>query len=438
MTVRAIYSLLLLFAMPIIVARLVWRGFRQPAYLQHWSERFGIFSRARLKRAIWLHAVSVGEVRAASTLIKQLKMRYPDAPILLTCMTPTGRATANELFADSVTCVYLPYDFRVLQRRLIARFDPQILLIMETEIWPNLLAACRNENLPVLLVNARLSEKSYCGYVRYALVQKLVNGALQSMRMVGAQSDADAMRLTQLGATQIEVTGNIKFDLIIDSAMVAKGQLWRSTLAKEKHVFLAASTRDGEEAMLLDAFCRAFSAAEREKILFVIVPRHPQRFDAVDALIRAHHLTVTRRSTHETPDGACHVWLGDSMGEMAAYIAMCDIAFIGGSLLPLGGQNLIEACAQGKPVIMGPSNFNFSDAARLAIVAGAMRQVADADALFATAKLLFKDVDARVKMGRAAEIFAQTHAGATGKTMGLIAPFIEPLIAPLIAPSTVE
>lgn len=436
--VSAVYSLLLFFAMPIIVARLVWRGFRQPAYLHHWGERFGIFSRAPLQHAIWLHAVSVGEVRAASTLIKQLKMRYPDAPLLLTCMTPTGRATANELFGNSVTCVYLPYDFRVLQRCLIARFNPQILLIMETEIWPNLLAACRRANVPAFLVNARLSEKSYRRYVRFALVRKLVNRALQSMRMVGAQSDADAMRLTQLGATQIEVTGNIKFDVTIDSAMVEKGHVWRSTLAKEKHVFLAASTRGGEEALLIDAFCRAFSPAEREKIFLVVVPRHPQRFDAVDALIRAHHLTVTRRSTHEKPDDACRVWLGDSMDEMAAYIAMCDIAFIGGSLLPTGGQNLIEASAQGKPVIMGPSAFNFAEAVRGAVDAGAMRQVADADALFATAKLLFKDVEARVKMGRAAVTFAQAHAGATEKTMGLIAPFIAPFIAPLIEPSTDE
>ena len=208
---RAAYSLLLLFAMPIIVARLVWRGVRQPAYLDHGGERFGIFSRARLKRAIWLHAVSVGEVRAASALIRQLQTRYPDAPLLLTCMTPTGRATAGELFGDTVTCVYLPYDFLFLQRRLIARFEPQILLVMETEIWPNLLAACLKENVPALLVNARLSEKSYRGYARFAPVRSLVTEALRSIPIIGAQSAADAMRLTKLGATEIVVTGNIKF-----------------------------------------------------------------------------------------------------------------------------------------------------------------------------------------------------------------------------------
>ena len=427
--VRAAYSLLMLFAVPFIVVRLVWRGFSQPAYLAHWGERFGIFSRARLKHAIWLHAVSVGEVRATSALIRQLQTRYPEAPLLLTCMTPTGRATAGELFGDTVTCVYLPYDFLFLQRRLIARFDPQILLIMETEIWPNLLAACRRGNVPALLVNARLSENSYRGYARFAPVRTLVTDALRSIRMIGAQSAADAMRFTKLGATEIAVTGNIKFDVAIDSAMVDKGRVWRGTLAKQKQVFLAASTREGEEVLLLEAYCRAFSPAERENNLFVMVPRHPQRFDAVDVLIRAHRLTIRRRSTREMPDDACHVWLGDSMGEMAAYIAMCDVAFIGGSLLPLGGQNLIEACAQGKPVIMGPSAFNFTEAVRGAVEAGAMRQVADADAVFATAKSLFNDDESRVKMGRAAESFALAHAGATEKTMGLIAPFIAPFIA---------
>ena len=212
--------------------------------------------------------------------------------------------------------------------------------------------------------------------------------------------------------------------MTIDPAMLEKGHAWRSALAGEKRVFLAASTREGEEVLLLAAYCRAFSPAERENVLFVAVPRHPQRFDAVDVLIRAHRLTVRRRSTHEMPDDACHVWLGDSMGEMAAYIAMCDIAFIGGSLLPLGGQNLIEACAQGKPVIMGQSAFNFTEAVRGAVEAGAMRQVADADAVFATAKSLFNDDESRVKMGRAAESFALAHAGATEKTMRLIAPFI--------------
>jgi 3-deoxy-D-manno-octulosonic-acid transferase len=207
--------------------------------------------------------------------------------------------------------------------------------------------------------------------------------------------------------------------MVVDAALVAKGESWRSGLPKEKLILLAASTREGEEAMLLDAYCHEFSAVEQAKLLLVMVPRHPQRFDAVETLIRARNLAVQRRGTGALND-ECGVWLGDSMGEMAAYVAMCDVAFIGGSLLPLGGQNLIEACAQGKPVIMGPSTFNFAEAAQLAIEAGAMHQATDANAVMKIAKSLFKDVVARQTMGAAAKLFAHSHAGATDKTMALV------------------
>ena len=424
---RMLYSLLLFLAMPIVILRLLWRGVRQPAYLRHWGERFGFFSSPIEAKAgtIWLHAVSVGEMRAASLLVRQFQQRYPNYPILITCMTPTGRATAIELFGDNVTCLYLPYDFFSAQRRLIATFSPQVLVIMETEIWPNLLAACHRECVPALLVNARLSDKSFRAYTRIALVRALARDALQCMQVVAAQSRADADHLKILGAVKLEVTGNIKFDMAIDAALVAKGESWRSGLPKEKHILLAASTRDGEEAMLLDAYCREFSTAERKKILLVLVPRHPQRFDAVETLIRARNLAMQRRSKDVLND-ECVVWLGDSMGEMAAYVAMCDVAFIGGSLLPLGGQNLIEACAQGKSVIMGRSTFNFAEASRLAIEAGAMRQAVDANAVMAIAKLLFNDAAARRMMGAAAKSFALAHAGATDKTMALVAAFISP------------
>ncbi len=422
---RRFYSFFLLLAMPIIILRLLWRGIRQPGYLRHWGERFGFFSPPSGANAgtIWLHAVSVGEMRAASLLVRQIQQHYPGLPILVSCMTPTGRATAEELFGNSVRCVYLPYDFYSAQRRLIASFAPQVLLILETEIWPNLLAACHREHVPALLVNARLSEKSLRAYMRFAPVRSLAHGAMQSMQVIAAQSPADDGRFRILGAANSQITGNIKFDMTVDATQIAKGESWRSGLAKEKHILLAASTREGEEALLLDAYCRAFSAVERKKMPLVLVPRHPQRFDAVEALIRARNLAMQRRSIGELTD-ECAVWLGDSMGEMAAYMAMCDVAFIGGSLLPLGGQNLIEACAQGKPVIMGPSTFNFAEAAKLAVEAGAMRQARDANEVMATAKSLLDDDSARLAMGAAAKSFAIAHAGATEKTMALIAPLI--------------
>lgn len=422
---RRFYSFFLLLAMPIIILRLLWRGIRQPGYLRHWGERFGFFSPPSEANAgtIWLHAVSVGEMRAASLLVRQIQQHYPGLPILVSCMTPTGRATAEELFGNSVRCVYLPYDFYSAQRRLIASFAPQVLLILETEIWPNLLAACHREHVPALLVNARLSEKSLRAYMRFAPVRALARGALQSMQVIAAQSPADAGRFRILGAVNSQITGNIKFDMTVDATQIAKGESWRSGLAKEKRILLAASTREGEEALLLDAYCSAFSAVERKKMPLLLVPRHPQRFDAVEALIRARNLAMQRRSIGELTD-ECAIWLGDSMGEMAAYMAMCDVAFIGGSLLPLGGQNLIEACAQGKPVIMGPSTFNFAEASQLAIEAGAMRQARDANEVMATAKSLLDDDAARLTMGAAAKSFAIAHAGATEKTMALIAPLI--------------
>jgi len=420
---RFAYSLLLLLATPLILLRLFGRGFRQRGYWQFVGERWGSYSQGPLRDSLWIHAVSVGEMRAAQPLIARLRTDYPGRPVIVSCMTATGREIALDLYRDSILCIYLPYDFFRLHRRLIAHFRPAILLIMETEIWPNLLAACRAENVPAVLVNARLSEKSRRGYARFAPVRALTRDALQSLRAVAAQSTADAERLASLGARHVLVTGNLKFDAPVDAALVARGRRWRQALSTGRRVLLAASTREGEEKLILDAYRRAFPAGERHQFLLVLVPRHPQRFDAVHQLIAAD-LTVARRSNGEPPDDGAEVWLGDSMGEMAAYIALCDVAFIGGSLLPLGGQNLIEACAQGKPVVMGPSIFNFADASRLAIQAGAMRQGEDADAVMQLAREFLLDQDMRESASRAALAFAGTHAGATDKTMGLIAPLL--------------
>lgn len=421
---RALYSLLLFLAVPLILVRLLWRGIRQRGYWQNIAERWGRFSGDGHSGCIWVHAVSVGEMRAAQPLIKRLRTDYPDRQILVSCMTATGRDVANELYVGQVICIYLPYDFFHLQRRLIAHFKPSMLLIMETEIWPNLLAACRAKRVPVLLVNARLSEKSRHGYARFAAIRALTHEALQSLDAVGAQSSADATRLASLGAHKIEVTGNIKFDVPVESALVARGRAWRGTLTTDKRVLLAASTREGEELLLLEAYGKNFSIAERAHHLLVVVPRHPQRFDAVHQQIIAAGLSSGRRSASESI-GDAEVWLGDSMGEMAAYLSLCDVAFIGGSLLPLGGQNLIEACAQGKPVLMGPSVFNFSEAARLALEAGAMRQGTDAGAVMLLAKEWLCNDGLRDSASSAALAFAGAHAGATEKTMELIAPLLD-------------
>lgn len=341
-------------------------------------------------------------------------------------MTPTGRETARSLFGDAVVCAYLPYDFATLHRRLIRHFRPEALLIMETEIWPNLIAATMAAGVPALQVNARLSEKSLRGYSRFSFVRALTSQALASMRAIGAQSEADARRLSLLGGepAAITVTGNMKFDQRVDLALVARGEAWRRELPSGRRVLLAASTRDGEEALLFDAYLKSFNRERRRELLLVVVPRHPQRFDDVAALAASRGLAMGRRSTR-LPHAEDEAWLGDSMGEMAAYFAFCDLAFIGGSLLPLGGQNLIEACAQGKPVIMGLSTFNFAEASRLAMEAGAMLSVPDAEALMMAAAALLDDEDRRQRMSHAARNFAAAHAGATEKTMGLVAPLLD-------------
>ena len=419
---RIIYSILLALALPLIVARLFWRSFKLRGYRENIVERFARYQQPSMHGCIWIHAVSVGETRAALPLIRRLKLRYPARQILLTGMTPTGRATALELFHDTVTSVYLPVDFVALHQRLIDQFRPSILLIMETEIWPNLLHACQRNAIPALIVNARLSEKSLRGYTRLAAARSLVREALQSMRMVVAQSADDAERFRILGALSADktvVTGNIKFDVLTEPSLIARGEQWRAA-QPHRRVLLCASTREGEEALLLAAYVRAFDAEARRDTLLVMVPRHPQRFDEVAGEIKDAGLRCVRRSLGMAGIDTCDVLLGDSMGEMAAYYSLCDIAIIGGSFLPLGGQNLIEACALGKPVIMGPSTFNFAGTVQLARDAGAMLQVADAPEAMRVAHQLMRDDARRKNMSDSGFKLIDANRGATEKTLALI------------------
>ncbi len=419
---RFFYTFLLLAATPLILLRLWLRGRREPGYRQHIGERFGDFTQAKLHDAIWIHAVSLGETRAAAPLVAALRERFPQRPILITCMTVTGRATAIELYASFATIAYLPYDFPWASRQLIQRFDPRILLIMETEIWPNLIASCRDAGIPALLVNARLSERSRAGYARFAPVRALLREAVQDLQ-VSAQSSEDAQRLTSLGASNVVVTGNMKFDIEPSQEQIALGMTWKKALAENnspRKVLLAASTREGEEKLIIDAYKNHFDEVARRRTLLVIVPRHPQRFDAVHAQIMSVGLRVQRRSMSTQIALETEVWLGDSMNEMFAYLALCEITFIGGSLVPVGGQNLIEPCAMGKPVLMGPSDFNFADAAKQAEAAGAVIRVSDANHLAITAQELLDDSGRTVIMSERAMAFAAHHRGATDKTIDLV------------------
>lgn len=409
--------------MPLVLLRLWRRGRKEPGYRRHIAERLGFYSGSVRSnaRCIWVHAVSVGETRAAEPLIDALLRQYPQYAVVLTHMTATGRTTGAQLFGKygaRVQQSFLPYDTGWMCARFLRHFRPLACILMETEVWPNLMAQCRQHNVPVMLANARLSERSLRRGQRFA---GLLRPAADAIVSVGAQSDADAQRLRAFGARHVEVTGSLKFDVQVPPAMAELGSAWRQAVGKRR-VLLCASTREGEEKLILDAL----EKLGKSEWLTIIVPRHPQRFDEVATLVTARGLSLLRRSQPRIDFGVggADVVLGDSMGEMFAYYAACDAAFIGGSLLPLGGQNLIEALALGKPVMIGMHTFNFEGITEQAIAAGAAVRVADAGELLRGWRMLMDDADRYARMSSAALAFARSHQGATERTMALLTPLI--------------
>ena len=411
---RVLYFLVWILALPIMFGHLLWRARRQPEYLGHWRERLGWGPARAGRRPILIHAVSVGETRAAAPLVKALQGQYPDLDILLTHTTPTGRETGQALFGTSVRQAYLPYDFAPLVALFLARTRPACCIVMETELWPEWLLACRRRGIATWLVNARLSQRSARGYRRF---RPLIARALKSLAAVAAQTEPDAQRLIQLGAERIQVTGNLKFDVTPPAGWETKAAQLRGLFAG-RFVFLAASTREGEEAALLDVLL----PLNLPDLLVVIVPRHPQRFDEVARLIGARGIPWARRSASEAPGAGMRVFLGDSMGELAAYYAAADLAYVGGSLAPLGGQNLIEAAAAGCPALIGPHTWNFQDAAEQAVELGCALRVADYATLAKTVLALRDDRPRRQAMAAAGRQFAEANRGATARVMALIAP----------------
>lgn len=408
---RLAYSLLLYLITPLIGLRLLWRGRKQPEYWRNLGERYGFYPSRAPDKLIWVHAVSVGETRAAQPLIEGLLARWPAHRILLTGMTPTGRAAGRELYGDRVIQAYLPYDYPGAVTRFFRHFRPALGVLMETEIWPNLVHGARQAGVPVILANARLSARSARGYGRF---RRLLAPAFAALSGVAAQTAADAERLAGLGAKPVAVCGNLKFDVQPAAEKIALGRQWRQAVGT-RPVWLAASTREGEEALILAAWRRVTVP----RALLVLVPRHPQRFDEVASLLRQAGLPTTRRS-QAMPGEDTVVWLGDSMGEMAAYYSLADLAFVGGSLLPLGGQNLIEAAACECPVLVGPHTFNFLQATEDAIAAGAAQRVSDADALGRQVDALLSDRERLAAMRRSAGQFARAHQGAAGRMLDLI------------------
>lgn len=408
---RLIYSLVLYLITPLIWLRLLWRARKQPEYLRHLGERYGFYRQPVPKKLIWVHAVSVGETRAAQPLIDGLLVKWPDHRILLTGMTPTGRETGTQVYGDRVMQAYLPYDYPAAVDRFFCHFSPAFGVLMETEIWPNLLQAAKNHEVPVMLANARLSVRSARGYGKLG---GLLCPAFAALSGVAAQTANDATRIAALGASPVEVCGNLKFDVTPSSENISLGQRWRAAIG-DRSIWLAASTRDGEELLILDAWRQMGG----QKALLVLVPRHPQRFDAVAELLKQQGLNSIRRSAG-MPSSETQVWLGDSMGEMAAYYTLADLAFIGGSLLPLGGQNLIEAAACACPVLVGPHTFNFLQATDHAIASGAALRVESPQALALAVASLLGNKGELAAMRAAATAFALAHQGATQRMLRLI------------------
>ncbi len=405
---RLFYALAWYVALPFVLVRLAWRNRKQRGYLDHLAERFGNYRPRRDGPYIWIHAVSLGETRAAAPLVDALRARHPSHNILITHMTPTGRAASRDTFGDSVERAWLPYDMGFAVRRFLSHYKPEFGVLLETEIWPRLLQEGAKQGIPIVLANGRMSRRSA---ERYARVPSLTRWAMSNLRGIAAQTEDDARRFARLGGVAPAILGNVKFDLSVPGEMLERGREFRARIG-ERMVWLAGSTREGEETLLLDAF---FGCAAGPEVLFAIVPRHPQRFEEVAALAQSKGLQVARRSDDAAIDAGTRVLVGDSIGEMLAYYAAADIVIMGGSLLDFGGQNLIEACAVGRPVIVGQHTYNFSEASKGAIAAGAALRVRDSYEAMQAALLLASDPERREAMGRKALDFVAAHRGAVAR-----------------------
>ncbi|MCB1766801.1 MAG: lipid IV(A) 3-deoxy-D-manno-octulosonic acid transferase [Candidatus Competibacteraceae bacterium] len=404
---RLIYSGLLYLLLPLALLRLYWRGRHDPGHRQRWRERLG-WVPPLSPGSLWIHAVSVGEVRAALPLIRALLDRRPEQPLLVTTTTLTGSHQVKDTLGERVQHVYAPYDLPGVVRRFLRQAQPRQAIIMETELWPNLLRQCATAGIPVLIANARLSERSVRGYAR---IPRLTASMLQDITLIAAQGEADARRFRSLGAPRVEVTGNLKYDLKIPDDLREQGrQLRQKWLGENRPVWIAASTHDGEDEQILQAFTRVRSSWP--DLLLVLTPRHPERFDSVAALCQEQGFNVIRRSARQacTPDTA--VFLGDSMGELLLFYTAADLAFVGGSLVPTGGHNVLEPALLGLPVLFGPCMFNFAEASERLLEAKAAWQITDAGELAVTLDWLLADPQQGRDAGQRGRQVVERHRGA--------------------------
>lgn len=417
---RYLYSILFYLALPFVFLRLLLRSRNAPEYRRRWSERLG-FCPHQLKSCIWVHAVSMGETIAAIPLIKMLKAKFPNDSILVTNMTPTGAARVKAAFGDSVLQSYIPYDVPDAVNRFLRRVHPKIAVIMETELWPNLFAKCAEFNIPIVVTNARLSEKSAKGYQRIA---SLTREMLSELSALASQGKADAERFIALGmpAERLAVTGNIKFDVEPPQDLAAKSEALRQQLGRERLIWIAASTHPTEEEIILAAHKKILE--KHPQALLILVPRHPERFDAIAQLIESQSFKLARRSRNDACTADVNVYLGDTMGELMLMYSVSDVAFVAGSFAPVGGHNMLEAAVLGKPVVMGSQLFNFAEISDMMLSAQGMLKVENGDKLADTISELFSNKDYREKIGENARKVVDENRGALKKQVDIISRLI--------------
>lgn len=415
---RIVYTVLFTLSLPLILVRLFWRGFRAPAYWQRWPERFGKSpTLLQHKPVIWIHAVSVGEVEATRPLVQALQEKFSTHHLLITTMTPTGSDRVKHLYGDTVAHCYLPYDIPFAIQRFLARTHPKFGIIMETELWPNLLLCCHNKKIPLVLANARMSEKSATGYLRLAKFTKQV---LSSLALIAAQSEHDRQQFKRLGADikTIHAIGNLKYEISLPIGIREEAHMMRDMWNKARPVFIAASTHEGEEELILNA-SRTIRARIPD-LLVIIVPRHPERFDRVSALSQRSGFNTLRRSEHRPCRSDIDVLVVDTMGELPLFYSCCDVAFVGGSLVPVGGHNILEPAALGRAIVTGPHVFNFSQITQQFISADAAIMVDSTQMLADTVSELLANPQQRKQMGDHALKLIASSQGASSRLINLI------------------
>ena len=418
---RLIYTPLLYLLLPFVLLRLIWRSSKSPEYGKRWGERMGFFSGKPAPGGVWIHAVSVGEVQAIEPLVKHLQQHWPALSLTITTSTPTGSERVRLLFGQDVFHVYYPYDLPAAVRCFLDRIQPRLLVMVETEIWPNMLRLCRERQVPTLLANGRLSARSAR---RYGYLRKFSRRVFGMIDAVAAQSEADARRFTDLGVPQdrVRVTGSIKFDMRIPASVQEQTQVVRRVWG-DRPVWVAASTHEGEEELVLAAHRKIL--AQIPSALLVLVPRHPERFERVAMLVQRLGFSLLRRSSERACDQQTQVFLGDTMGELPVFLGVADVAFIGGSLVKVGGHNMLEAAAQGVPVLFGPHVFNFSAIARLLRDQGAGVMVQDIEELSEQVAAWLQDASERSRVGEHGRQAVEQNRGALQHLVNMVDAFLQ-------------